>query len=287
MVTMSKQEKPAKEYTPLEIFNSYYWLVTHIDPYRIGLNTGFFNYIKCIPEVSTVYPYPPECLYTAIEEMGMKASNMFKGLSLEIPTSGLKTKEGKTRMVCVLKTKYNIEHEKGEAYTYGCGKRELEPLDTLDSLLKWHTKKIGDKGIVCVQTKDGKPVECVEDIKNTWERFKFESIDVTKIRAAHNNLLTEIMPMEADLKYEVEKYERRLNNYFVLQHVENLKELSQAETNEKGAGIEKEGIVTKIKSHWLFKYILGGVAFFTSIIGFFTNIIGFVRFIFSWFKFGG
>ncbi|HHT9126559.1 MAG TPA: hypothetical protein ACFYD6_12210 [Candidatus Brocadiia bacterium] len=64
-------------------------------------------------------------------------------------------------------------------------------------------------------------------------------------------------------------------------------ELSQTEKDEQVAGTWKEGAVARIKSHWLFKYILGSVVFFTLIIDFFTNMIGVVRFIISFFKFSG
>lgn len=61
----------------------------------------------------------------------------------------------------------------------------------------------------------------------------------------------------------------------------------RGEKGEQVAETGKEGVGAKIKSHWLFKYILGGVAFFTLIIDFFTNIIGFVRLIIGLVKSSG
>lgn len=129
---MSKQQKPTREYSRLEIFEGYYWLVCHIDP-------GHLCFRAYIYSSGYLHPKPPECLYTAMKEVGC-------GFALEVFS------------IIYPHTDINfIWYHLNE----GCS--------VFNNLFKWHI----DKGISkwVLHTRDSKPITCMTDIERLWKEI--------------------------------------------------------------------------------------------------------------------
>ena len=74
-----RRAKPLKE-----IYESYYWLVAHVDPYREGL-CAIIKRPK--PGIRIIHPKPPKCLCTALKELGY-SNSILENLSLD-PSKGV------------------------------------------------------------------------------------------------------------------------------------------------------------------------------------------------------
>lgn len=260
---MSK--KPVKERPPKEIYESYYWLIIAILKTDLwnSLRKKFPCFEQYFPNVLEMFPKAPEYVLIlkkeAKEIYGTDSHSLFNSVFEKLATQGIRLLHREDRkdkpIVCledIIEVEKDLNFPPNEVKT-------LEELyqegETIATLLKSPTKILK------------KPTE--------------KEIEYLKKSLGVKEFTKEIY--EEILK----TYDGKIRNYFLHEHLENLKELSRAGKGEKVAETGEEGIVAKIKSHWLFKYILGGVAFFTLIIDFFTNIIGFVRFIISLFKSSG
>lgn len=167
---MQKKQKPTKEYTPKAIYESYYWLITQIDPYNNTIDAGLLGW--------------PACVHTAIAETG-KATRLIKFANWLKTREGIQKENKYAKKLDLLVTKLG----KGEltaqenrsvmeefrkivrGFLDSPKYNELPPFYSCDKLLSWHV----GQGILVLHTKaDNRTITCVADIKRVWKELELK-----------------------------------------------------------------------------------------------------------------
>lgn len=189
---MANQQKPTKEYTPLEILDGYYWLVTHYNNH--GLEKEFYLLDVPLPKYSDLFnpeinfplrlgymeidanekecwyddmysPYctavdswvntwfpEPECLITAIEEIGEWG---------KVELGGLKK--------CLFFYRYTSDVPKVGGYYVDVGYWRYH----IDDLFIWCTKQIGKDYLLHI---NGKQIACEADVRRVWDEVGIDNL---------------------------------------------------------------------------------------------------------------
>lgn len=206
---MSNKQEPAKEYTPLEICESYYWFVTHINPHLFYYEKNSFPYTSFFPSDTRplltfnkldCHDSVPECVHEAIEQLIRE----WRG--------------------CGNISKELVFDETGKAVWLVCEH------DLYEYVLGW----LMDNGIrdndLFLYTPSGSPIYSIKHIKALWSELEIKPRTLLDGKPA-------CMP------YLIDNIDI-IKNHLTPQYTDNLKKLSQAEARKEEER-KAEGTPTK------------------------------------------